>query len=81
MFICPFCQKEFSGSDEMSKHYLFCWKETHPNKPIPKEAPHSEDIETREISPDIELFFSTFKKGVSYDRSQSQNSPYYNRYS
>lgn len=62
MFICPFCRKEFSESEVMSKHYLICWKETHHNPPPSKEAPHSKDIETREINPETELFFSSFKR-------------------
>lgn len=58
--ICPCCGKEFKKENECVEHYLRCWKELNPNY-ISKEAPHSENKETRQISNDIANFFNSFK--------------------
>lgn len=58
MFICPTCNKEFKTEELIQKHFLACWKEQHPYHKS-KDAPHSENIETREISNDIMNFFET----------------------
>lgn len=59
MYICPTCNKEFDSKDLMAKHILSCWKNEHPYHRS-KEAPHSEDLETREVSDDILGFFNSF---------------------
>lgn len=62
MYICPTCQKEFSTENEVSKHFLNCWKEKNPNhKSNP--APRSEDVVVRQLDNDIADFFSSFQEG------------------
>ena len=56
MYICPTCSKKFEKEEKLTKHFLSCWKENNPNH-ISKEAPRSEDIETREINEDMKAFF------------------------
>jgi len=64
MFICPTCNKEFYTEQAIQKHFLSCWKEKHPYHKS-KSAPHSEDIETREINEDIMNFFKGLNDGRS----------------
>lgn len=61
MYICPVCNKEFPTEDIVVKHYLKCWKEKNPHHKA-KSAPCSKDINTREISADVENFFNSFKR-------------------
>ena len=61
MYICPICKKEFNSEENVSKHYLKCWKERNPNHQA-KSAPRSEDINTREINNDVLNFFNSFQK-------------------
>ena len=60
MYICPTCGKQFENDNILTKHFLACWKEQHPYHKS-KPAPRSEDINTREISVEIEDFFASFK--------------------
>ena len=60
MYICPSCNKGFHEEEVLVKHFLKCWKETHPNHQS-KSAPRSEDINTREVSSEISDFFGSFK--------------------
>jgi len=60
MFICPTCNKEFDTEGNIQKHFLSCWKEHHSYHKS-KSAPHSEDIETREVSEDIANFFNSLR--------------------
>jgi hypothetical protein len=59
MYICPVCAKSFEREDDLVKHFLKCWKEHHPYHQS-KSAPRSEDINTREVSDDIQNFFDSF---------------------
>lgn len=61
MYICPTCNRGFSTEEGVAKHFLSCWKEQHPYHQS-KPAPHSEDINTREVSQDITDFFAIFQK-------------------
>jgi len=58
MFICPTCGKEFHTEDLIRSHFLSCWKEQHPYHKS-KDAPHSADITTREVSDGMMNFFES----------------------
>lgn len=58
-FICPTCQRKFNEEEKLVKHFLTCWKNQHPNHQS-KDAPRSENIETREVNDDIMNFFNSF---------------------
>lgn len=60
MYICPTCKKGFEKEENLTKHFLSCWKEQHPSH-ISKSAPRSENIETRQVNEDIINFFNSFK--------------------
>lgn len=60
MYICPTCGREFQTENEITKHFLSCWKEQNPFHQS-KEAPHGHDITTRNISNDILDFFNSFQ--------------------
>lgn len=62
MYICPTCQKEFDTEARITKHFLRCWKELHPNH-VSKEAPRSADIVTKRVSNDVADFFNNLKEG------------------
>ena len=64
MFICPICSKEFNTEELIQKHFLSCWKEQHPYYKS-KDAPRSDNIETREVSGDILNFFERINNGRS----------------
>ena len=59
MFIYPSCEKEFALEADFTKHFLKCWKEKHLCHKS-KEAPHSEDIVTRQVNSEVIDFFSQF---------------------
>ena len=60
MYICPTCGKQFENDTSLTRHFLACWKERHPNhKPYP--APRSEDIKTSETNEEVVNFFNSFK--------------------
>ena len=61
MYICPTCYKEFKKEEILVKHFLKCWKEKNPYHKS-KSAPHSEDVNTREVNEDIMNFFASFQK-------------------
>ena len=56
MYICPTCSKGFEKEDIFTKHFLSCWKANNPNHKS-KEAPRSDDIETRTINDEMKAFF------------------------
>ena len=60
MYICPTCGREFQTENEITKHFLRCWKEHNPFHQS-KEAPRGHDITTRSISNDILDFFNSFQ--------------------
>ena len=60
MYICPECNREFKEEEKLVKHYLKCWKEKNPFH-VSKDAPRGEDVETRQVSNEIEDFFNSFK--------------------
>ena len=60
MYICPVCGAAFKEEQVLVKHYLSCWKKNNPHLKS-KPAPRSEDINTREISSEMENFFNSFK--------------------
>lgn len=61
MYICPTCKKGFEKEENLTKHFLSCWKEQHPFH-VSKSAPRSESIETRQVNEDIMDFFNSFKE-------------------
>lgn len=69
-YICPTCNKEFDTDEEVSKHFLKCWKDNNPHHKS-KPAPRSEDINTSEISDDIANFFASLKGEISDERGIS----------
>jgi len=60
MYVCPVCGAQFKEEQVLVKHYLSCWKKNNPHLQS-KPAPRSEDINTREISSEMEDFFNSFK--------------------
>lgn len=60
MYICPTCKKGFEKEENLTKHFLSCWKEQHPFH-VSKSASRSENIETRQVNEDIMNFFNSFK--------------------
>ena len=62
MYICPVCNREFSDSDIVVKHYLKCWKEHNPHQKS-KSAPRSLDSFTRKVNDDAVNFFNSLQKG------------------
>ena len=60
MFICPECNKGFELESALIKHLSRCWREKHPNHKS-KDAPRSEDINTRNINNDVLNFFNSLK--------------------
>lgn len=65
MYICPICSKEFEEEDRIVKHLLSCWREHNPNHKS-KNAPRSEDTETRNINNDMQAFF---ERGSAWTKS------------
>lgn len=61
MYICPSCEREFSTEAGITKHLLQCWRDKNLNHRS-KDAPRSEDINTREASDDVINFFASFQK-------------------
>lgn len=61
MFICPVCKREYKTDTAVAKCFLQCWKEQNPNHKS-KEAPHSDDIIVRQVSSEIENFFTQFER-------------------
>lgn len=61
IYICPTCGKEFGLEDEVSKHFLKCWKRENPHHKS-KPAPRSEDINTVEITEELQQFFASFER-------------------
>lgn len=56
MYICPICEKRFVKEEKLVKHLSACWKEKNPYQ-VSKDAPRSQNIETRKINNDIINFF------------------------
>lgn len=61
MYICPVCCKGFEMEDIAVRHYLKCWKEKNLSHNS-NSAPRSEDINTREDSDEITIFFEQFQR-------------------
>ena len=61
MYYCPICKTEYGKEESVAKCLLRCWKKQNPNHKS-NEAPHSEDLETRTCSSDIENFFLAFEE-------------------
>ena len=61
MYICPTCNKQFDNEETIAKHSLKCWKEHNPNYKS-KSAPHSDNIEIREIDNNILNFFALLQE-------------------
>ena len=62
MYLCPICGKEYKSDAAVAKCFLRCWREQNPNYRS-KEAPHSDDIVTRQCNDDVANFFTQFGKG------------------
>lgn len=60
MYICPTCGSAFKAESAIQKHFLSCWKETHPFHQS-KSAPKSADRVTRHDNEDIMNFFNSLK--------------------
>jgi len=69
-YVCPTCDKEFNTDEEVSKHFLKCWKNNNPYHKS-KSAPRSEDINTREINEDIAKFFVSLEEEIENERDIS----------
>jgi len=59
-YICPTCNKEFDIEEEVSKHFLKCWKDNNPHHES-KPAPRSEDINIRTVNNEIVNFFNSLQ--------------------
>lgn len=66
MYICPTCAKEFATEELIQRHFLQCWKDSHPYHKS-KDAPRSEDIVTKEVSNDIADFFERLNNGRDFN--------------
>lgn len=60
MYICPICEKRFVEEEKLVKHLSACWKEKNPFQ-VSKDAPRSQNIETRKINDDIINFFNSLE--------------------
>ena len=65
MYICPTCNQSFNTEEILVKHMSKCWREKNPHLRS-KPAPRSEDVNTREIKPEIADFFKEFKNGRNF---------------
>lgn len=61
MYVCPICNAEFNVEAHAAKHLLECWKRENPFHKS-KEAPRSEDIESRQVSNEVDSFFTMLCK-------------------
>ena len=68
IYICPTCYKEFNTEEEVTTHFLKCWKEQNPHHKS-KPASRSEDITTTEVSEDSMAFFDSLKGDDDNERS------------
>lgn len=68
IYICPTCEREFNTEEEVSKHFLKCWKDNNPHH-ISKPAPRSENISVSEASQEIFEFFALLKGEEHNERS------------
>lgn len=68
IYICPTCNKEYDNEEEMSKHFLKCWKDNNPHHKS-QPAPRSEDINVREINNDMRDFFISLEGGIDDERN------------
>ena len=59
IYICPTCNKEFYVEEDVTTHFLKCWKEQNPHHKS-KPAPRSEDVTMTEIDENIMAFFTSF---------------------
>ena len=56
MFVCPTCGEEFATSEQVAKHYLKCWKDTH-RQHSAKCALKKEDIINSVATMEVAEFF------------------------
>ena len=71
-YICPTCNKEFDIEEEVSKHFLKCWKDNNPRHKS-KPAPRSKDINTIEMNNDMMQFFASLGEGDKNERGNDKN--------
>ena len=69
-YICPDCGKEYNAEQEITKHFMKCWKDNNPHHKS-KAAPRSADRHTSTVSDDIAQFFNSFGKENSNERNIS----------
>ena len=67
-YICPTCNKEFNTEEEVSSHFLKCWKDKNPHHKS-KPAPRSENITKIDVNEDIMSFFTSLKGESNNERS------------
>lgn len=73
IYICPTCGKEYKTEEDISKHYIKCWKNNNTSYQS-KPAPHSEDITIREIGDEAEKFFALLKGELNNESNNGKNS-------
>lgn len=73
IYICPTCGKEYKTEEEISKHYIKCWKNNNTSYQS-KPAPRSEDITVREMEDDIAKFFALLEGELSNESNNGKNS-------
>ena len=70
IYICPTCGKEYTSEQDVSKHFLKCWKDNNPHHKS-KSAPRSADIHTSTVNDDVAQFFKSFGKENGNERNIS----------
>lgn len=61
MYICPICNKGFKTENSITTHSLQCWREHNPHHEA-KPAPCKGNTTKREVSEEINNFFTSFRK-------------------
>lgn len=73
IYICPTCGKEYETEEEISKHYIKCWKDNNTSYQS-KPAPRSKDITVREMGDDMAKFFALLEGELSNESNNGKNS-------
>ena len=73
IYICPDCGKEYETEQDITKHFMKCWKDNNPHHKS-KPAPRSEDITTREMGDDVAKFFALLEGELNNERNNGKNS-------
>ena len=60
IYICPDCGKEYETEQDITKHFMKCWKDNNPHHKS-KPAPRSADINVSTANDDIIQFFNSLK--------------------